>query len=233
MLADPEGWTRDTAQRLLVERADSAVVPALKKLAARSENAPAQLGALWTLAGLGRLDDRTLHVALADRNPKVRAAAVRLAEPFLKTEEACDFIERFGVLAASDASPAVRLQLALTLGETAEANAAKAMAVIARDSCTNIYIRDALLTGLGGRELKFLERILADGSWIPNGSSARNNVWRASSFTACADRSPSKAGPTIWKCPDWARRSMTNRLPPSALTFAANGNIPPTRSRRS
>src|SRR4029434_1045001 len=32
-LAHPNGWWRDTAQRLLVERADASAVPALEKLA--------------------------------------------------------------------------------------------------------------------------------------------------------------------------------------------------------
>ena len=44
-LSHPNGWWRDTAQRLLVERGDSAVVPALNKLAASapdSRDAPAR-----------------------------------------------------------------------------------------------------------------------------------------------------------------------------------------------
>src|SRR6185295_13996238 len=117
MLASPEGWIRDTSQRLLTEKADPASAPALKKLVGGNNEDVPKLHALWTLDAIGQLDDRTLLSALADSKPRVRAAAVRLAEKLLHSEEAYDFMERFGVMAKSDPSMKVQLQLALTLGE--------------------------------------------------------------------------------------------------------------------
>lgn len=51
-LADPNGWTRDTAQRLLVERGDRSVAPALTKLLETDADPLARIHALWTLEGL-------------------------------------------------------------------------------------------------------------------------------------------------------------------------------------
>ncbi len=51
-LSDPNGWTRDTAQRLLVERNDRSVVPALARLAVSGTNVLGRIHALWTLEGL-------------------------------------------------------------------------------------------------------------------------------------------------------------------------------------
>jgi len=51
-LRDENGWWRDTAQRLLVERGDRAVISSLKKLAAESSSPAARLHALYTLDGL-------------------------------------------------------------------------------------------------------------------------------------------------------------------------------------
>src|SRR5262249_35109611 len=59
-LGDGNGWRRDTAQRLLVERQDRSAVPLLKAVVAKPRSALAQVHALWTLEGLGALDDETL-----------------------------------------------------------------------------------------------------------------------------------------------------------------------------
>ena len=55
-LEHPNGWWRDTAQKLLVLRQDKSVVPALKTMARTSSNQLARIHALWTLEGLGALD---------------------------------------------------------------------------------------------------------------------------------------------------------------------------------
>ena len=51
-LEHPNGWWRDTAQKLLVLRQDKSVVPALQTLARSSRNPLARIHALWTLEGL-------------------------------------------------------------------------------------------------------------------------------------------------------------------------------------
>ena len=81
-LANPNGWWRDTAQMLIVSRGDRAAVPALvQALADKEPNA--RLHALWTLQGLGALEKTHVRAALGDASPRVRRAAVQLAEPFL------------------------------------------------------------------------------------------------------------------------------------------------------
>ena len=52
LLEHKDGWTRDTAQRLLVERKDRSVVPELQKLIKTSTQAVGIEHALWTLEGL-------------------------------------------------------------------------------------------------------------------------------------------------------------------------------------
>ena len=125
-------------------------------------NPLARLHALWVLEGTRQLDADTLKAALADAHPKVRAAAIRVAEPLLSSQA-----ELFGELLkrVADPAPEVQLQLALTLGEVKDRRAEEAMARIALNHAANPYFRDALLTGLGGRELEFLEHLLADKNW--------------------------------------------------------------------
>ena len=80
-LSHPNGWWRDTAQKLLVLRGDKSVAPALAKLAGTSAADPRpRLHAMWTLEGLGALQDKLILSALKDAEPQVRIAGLRLAE---------------------------------------------------------------------------------------------------------------------------------------------------------
>jgi putative membrane-bound dehydrogenase-like protein len=75
-LGDDNQFWRLTAQRLLVEGKKTDAVPALKQ--AVTNTAPiAALHALWTLHGLGQLDDRTHVAALLHPDAAVRRNATR------------------------------------------------------------------------------------------------------------------------------------------------------------
>lgn len=164
-LSHPNGWVRDTAQRLLVERNEAKTIPLLKAKAVSDNNPLGRIHALWTLDGIGQTDKATLFSALASPNPKVRATAIRLSEPFFRSQDAQEFLKRFVAMTSADLNPDVQLQLAFTLGEIPDWKAELAMATIAKKFSDNVYVRDALLTGLYGRELEFLEKLLADKSW--------------------------------------------------------------------
>ena len=83
-LADANAWWRETAQQLLVERHDAAVVPAIRRMATSSPRALGRVQAMWTLEGIGALDRATVMAALSDKEPVVRAAALRLSERLFK-----------------------------------------------------------------------------------------------------------------------------------------------------
>lgn len=87
-LAHPNGWWRDTAQALLVSRGDKSAVPALLKLAGSSESPHGRVHALWTLQGLGALPKELVLTSLKDTHPRVRRAAVQLAESYLLAKDA-------------------------------------------------------------------------------------------------------------------------------------------------
>ena len=80
-LSHANGWWRDTAQKLLVLRRDLSVVPSLAKLAGSdAPDSRPRLHALWTLDGVGALDDKLILRALKANEPQVRMAGLRLAE---------------------------------------------------------------------------------------------------------------------------------------------------------
>ncbi len=166
-LSHANGWVRDTAQRLLVERNEAKTISLLQTKATTDTNFLGRIHALWTLDGIGQTDKPTLMAALKAEHPKVRATAIRLAETSaLRTVDGTSYLERFSEMAANDLNPDVQLQLAFSLGEVAqEKGAEQGMLTIAKSSSANVYVREALLTGLHKRELEFLEKLLGDKSW--------------------------------------------------------------------
>jgi putative membrane-bound dehydrogenase-like protein len=134
-LDSPNGWQRDTAQRLLIERRDGSVAPAIESLAKGAKSAKVRLQALWVLNDLGVLRDDVLRVGIRDGSAEVREHAVRLAG----TSLVGDFLPL-----ASDSSPRVRYQIAFTLGDLDDSRAAEALVKLASDADENI--RNAALS---------------------------------------------------------------------------------------
>lgn len=106
LLDSNNGWVRDTAHRLLVERALSQ--NAMRKLEEKVTGGPTPAGrvaALWILNRLERLDASLLERALRDTDPRVREQAARVG---LRGAYPCDLT---GLV--DDPDPRVRLQAAL------------------------------------------------------------------------------------------------------------------------
>ncbi|MGY8650014.1 MAG: PVC-type heme-binding CxxCH protein [Verrucomicrobiia bacterium] len=109
-LASPNGWTRDTAARLIYERQEKSVVPALEKLLANPFESASGVHALWALRGLGALKPVHILRALKTGEAQVRVHGLILAEGFLDNKKVAT-----AVLTQSDhESAAVRFQFALT-----------------------------------------------------------------------------------------------------------------------
>jgi mono/diheme cytochrome c family protein len=162
-LNDPNGWTRDTAQRLLVEKSDaSAAEPLIGVVRADHKDASAT-HALWTLNGINKLDASTITTALSSRNPNTRATAVRLAGE----RAASDSALRDGIIqAAADSDPLVQLHAAFALGPVAkEANALSALARIVETHANEPLFRDAAISGLRDQEIAFAEFLMKRPEW--------------------------------------------------------------------
>ena len=112
-LSHPNGWWRDTAQRLLVLKQDKSVVPALQKLVRASTNQLARIHALWTLEGLGGLTPSIVRELFKNPDPALRIAAMRASETLYKQGDR-SFAADYGAL-ANDSDADVVIQAMLTL----------------------------------------------------------------------------------------------------------------------
>ena len=162
-LNHPNGWWRDTAQRLLVERRAENTASVLRKLAISGEGHLGRMHALWTLDGISRLDWPTVRAALSDPHELTRATAVRLTERFRGNIPPDELIAALGSV-WSDKRPLVRLQLLLSLGEFKGDTGESLMGDILSAHPTPVF-RVAAVSGLMGRELEFIDRLLARSDW--------------------------------------------------------------------
>lgn len=132
-LADDNLWNRLTAQRLLVERGQKDVIPALAKLAADPNAGRASAHALYTLSGLNALSDADARKAAvaALAHPEAGARRAALATP-PNDAEAVAAILRSNILA--DPDPRVRRDALLALAERpGSPDASKAIATMLND----------------------------------------------------------------------------------------------------
>lgn len=151
-LGSANGWERDTAQRLLVEKRDLSVVAALQRMAKTAPSTVTRVQALWTLDGMGQADVGVVRAALNDGEPKVITTGLRIADarPAVAAQVEADVR---GLV--KSASPEVRWQLALSLGNYTSPEALASLVDIAVAGADSGYLRDAALSGVGGREVEF------------------------------------------------------------------------------
>ncbi len=137
-------WDRRTAQRLLVARGGPDVTDAVEELALSDANPVARVHALWTLNGLGALDDATIGEALGSASAGVRRNAILLAETRYRAEPE-QWRRRLSPL-AEDQDTQVRLQLLLTLGEQPSEDARRVRDKILFESLDDKWVQIAALT---------------------------------------------------------------------------------------
>ncbi|CAN5769226.1 hypothetical protein BH11VER1_BH11VER1_10290 [soil metagenome] len=146
-LDHPNGWYRDTAQKMLVTKHDQSVAPALVSMVQNSASALTRIHALWTLEGIDSLTADTVRIALKDKDAHVRHAAVRASETLLKTGD--ESLQADVMALAKDSDPNVVIQVFLTakllnwkeypkfINNSALANTSKGVKEIATQILTN------------------------------------------------------------------------------------------------
>jgi putative membrane-bound dehydrogenase-like protein len=158
LLEETNGWHRQTAHRLLLERQDKSVAPLLTAMAAESTMPQARLHALWLLKGIGSLESAHVAKALKDAHAPVREHAVKLSESYLNSTPAIrDAV--FGL--AADQDLRVRYQLAFTLGEVDSPASRNLLGKLIAQHGEDRWFRTAVLTSVANRPAEFLRVLQA------------------------------------------------------------------------
>ncbi|MCK0133340.1 c-type cytochrome [Arenibacter sp. S6351L] len=170
-LGHPNGWYRNTAQKLIIIKGDMGVVPKLKEIAKNNESfwtdnfgdkdyALQRVHALWTLEGIGIVDKSLILEKLNDVDPRVRIAAVRLSEEFLKKDD--QVILKALAKLQKDVDINVVNQLALSLRYSNSEEAEELSSSISKQYEDNEIVTASIGLGIKAKDsdfLKFKERI--------------------------------------------------------------------------
>lgn len=234
-LAHSNGWMRDTAQRLLVERAHRTVLPDLLRVVKEKRQSLERIHALWTLEGIllnspgevsagktaairtagapasagpslvvveaaselaqGVPGEEVLTAcfqAMGDVDTDVQVAAIRVAESLTSRDPAAqqDLLARMEGLASSE-SPEVCFQLALTAGNLPKPAAFPTLIRVASRHAQHALLRHAILSGLNGWELQFLQIVLSEPGWVGE-QSGRGALLEALAAAVIRERDPQK-----------------------------------------
>jgi mono/diheme cytochrome c family protein len=165
VLSHPNGWRRETAQRLLVERGSRSIAPALVMLAGSAADWRTRLRALWTLDGLDAITPATVLFALEDRSRAVRMSAVRIAERWLDGTN----VAVAGAMQRriDDPDVAVRRQVAASLGNARTGYRETSLTSMLERHGDDPVTMDAALSGLRDREMTVLQALLQAGAQTP------------------------------------------------------------------
>jgi putative membrane-bound dehydrogenase-like protein len=154
LLSHANGWQRDTAHRLLLEKFDATMAGPLKQLltAQVDSSAAGRVFALHLLEQISALDEATLLRALEDFHPGVRETALLLASSRWQSSP----IIRERVLELADNPDShVRFHTALVLAEAPADNLLPVLARIAVSPESDKWTHAAVLSAISGREMEF------------------------------------------------------------------------------
>ena len=168
-LSHPNGWRRDTAQRLLVDRRLTEAVPPLKKLALEGESYLGRMHALWTLEGLGALDWSTASEALKHEHGHVRATALRVMDKIMTDQLRPKTVAEIAVLTGDrgESNSEVLQQALITLSAAAvEPDDFRLLLQLVAKRPDDLG-RTAALTGIAGREADCIEVAMQPVEGVP------------------------------------------------------------------
>lgn len=156
-LSNPNIWWRLNAQRLLIDRKDKTVLPALVKMAQNSTSPLGRLHGLWTLEGLMELKPELIEFALKDIVPGVRENAIKLAELHLTT---APNLSKALFPLQDDTDAKVRFQLLCTLGSVNTSEALKVRNKLLFKDINDQWVQVAALSGSSSQTASLLNVVL-------------------------------------------------------------------------
>ena len=158
-LDSSNGWQRDTAQRILVEKNNASTKQYLDELLNSTQRPITRVHALYTLEGINQIQLEHLILGLTDSHPGVREHAIRISESLFRNNQA-DPLHITLKKMVNDSNIRVRTQLAFSLGEWKSPTAGNLLAELARDCSGLPDLQIAIASSAKGHSVGILNKIL-------------------------------------------------------------------------
>ncbi len=159
------GSRRDLAQQWIIERNDPSVLPDLRALASDVSCPHGQVHALSILEHQEVLDSSLLLAVLETDHAGVLIAAIRIAESRLDADQSDHFLARLE-RAAAHSNAHVRLQTALSLGQSEQARAGEILADMIAAGNLDRWLAQAISTSARSHATTILDELFADANVV-------------------------------------------------------------------
>lgn len=156
LLSDPNQFYRLQAQRILLERQDNSIIPAVTELFSKSADPRTRLHAIFVLEGLNVLNQNLIKKAIADPNPDVSKNGIVLAEnyPALVPE----IINK-----TTDTNVRVAFQATLSLGQFPASISTTTLVNVINKHFKDPWFRLAVLSSEAGISDPFATQLTSSG----------------------------------------------------------------------
>jgi len=163
-LSHPDGFYRDMAQRLLIEKQDKSLIPELKKIVKKNTTTLGRLHAMWTLEGMQAADAAFLISFISEENSLIKNNALRLLGQKPNTPTAA--LDEKLISIAQRAKPTEAVQLALSVHLASPKSQQKILGILLRLHIHSGLLRDVVMSSLWNREYEFLSYLISLDSWV-------------------------------------------------------------------
>jgi mono/diheme cytochrome c family protein/glucose/arabinose dehydrogenase len=167
LLLDPNGWVRDKAQQLLIDRKAIAAIPVLRQFLKGTDKPLTVIHALWTLEGLGALKPDDISPLLASNSAwTVRMQALTVLPSVINKKTYVQYaavMKEVSSMKDSLSAPYIAF-LAQTIQPVDKAMANRLLLNVIKVYPHNMYVADAAISSLYNKEGDFLKELVANKS---------------------------------------------------------------------
>ncbi|MDB6041118.1 MAG: putative rane-bound dehydrogenase [Verrucomicrobiales bacterium] len=166
-LDTPNGVERDRIHTELLFRHDGKTAGRLRSIAQNAGLPQVRVQALSALEAAGGVDADILQAALGDADPNVRREAIQFCEPFLTKKSSYASLLDPLLKLKEDPAPAVRCQLAFTLGNSNDRRAGETLGQMARTHPEDAQLRIAILSSASPHIAEILNAVMSRDETAP------------------------------------------------------------------
>ncbi len=163
MLTHPNGWVRDKAQQMIIDGKYVQTAAKLRKLLSMDSGTIAGIHAMWTMEGLGILNSSDVLPLLQSRDWNVKTQALGVLPSVIDNSNYLQYkpvIEQ--LVNQTDTLIAPYLAFQISGIQKFDNNTAQSLyKEIVKKYPNNLYVTDAIISGLKGKEANFYKQLLS------------------------------------------------------------------------
>ncbi|MES3017726.1 MAG: PVC-type heme-binding CxxCH protein [Bacteroidota bacterium] len=163
MLAHPNGWVRDKAQQMIIDGKYAQTAAKLRKLLSMDSGTIAGIHAMWTMEGLGILNSSDVLPLLQSSDWNVKTQALSVLPSVIDNSNYLQYkpvIEQ--LVNQTDTLIAPYLAFQISSFQKFDNNTAQSLyKEIVKKYPNNLYVTDAIISGLKGKEASFYKQLLS------------------------------------------------------------------------